>query len=92
MVYVAQLVRALDCGSRGRRFEPGLTPQTTKMEHELRCPKCKCEFVVNDDYESGDCPDCGEMFYYWDYVLDEETFEEHFSGYYWDYYDRKIPS
>ena len=23
---VAQLVRALDCGSRGRRFEPGLPP------------------------------------------------------------------
>lgn len=27
MVVVAQLVRALDCGSRGRRFEPGLPPQ-----------------------------------------------------------------
>ncbi len=26
MVIVAQLVRALDCGSRGRRFEPGLSP------------------------------------------------------------------
>ena len=26
MVVVAQLVRALDCGSRGRRFEPGLPP------------------------------------------------------------------
>ena len=25
-VDVAQLVRALDCGSRGRRFEPGLLP------------------------------------------------------------------
>ena len=28
MVVVAQLVRALDCGSRGRRFEPGLPPET----------------------------------------------------------------
>jgi hypothetical protein len=27
MVDVAQLVRALDCGSRGRRFEPGLPPK-----------------------------------------------------------------
>lgn len=27
MVIVAQLVRALDCGSRGRRFEPGLSPK-----------------------------------------------------------------
>lgn len=28
MVVVAQLVRALDCGSRGRRFETGLPPKT----------------------------------------------------------------
>ncbi len=27
MVVVAQLVRALDCGSRGRRFEPDLPPE-----------------------------------------------------------------
>ena|SRR5690606_6693059 len=27
MVVVAQLVRALDCGSRGRRFETGLPPE-----------------------------------------------------------------
>lgn len=26
MVIVAQLVRASDCGSEGRRFEPGLSP------------------------------------------------------------------
>ncbi len=26
MVIVAQLVRALDCGSRGRRFKPGPSP------------------------------------------------------------------
>ncbi len=29
MVVVAQLVRALDCGSRGRRFETGLPPFLT---------------------------------------------------------------
>ena len=31
MVVVAQLVRALDCGSRGRRFETGLPPQTLSL-------------------------------------------------------------
>ena len=30
MVVVAQLVRALDCGSRGRRFETGLPPPIKK--------------------------------------------------------------
>ena len=28
MVDVAQLVRALDCGSRGRRFKSGLPPKS----------------------------------------------------------------
>lgn len=32
MVVVAQLVRALDCGSRGRRFEPDLPPQKPQLE------------------------------------------------------------
>lgn len=31
-VIVAQLVRALVCGSRGRRFEPGLSPKTPQTE------------------------------------------------------------
>ena len=31
MVVVAQLVRALDCGSRGRRFEPGLPPKKARL-------------------------------------------------------------
>ena len=34
MVVVAQLVRALDCGSRGRRFETGLPPNKTPRETE----------------------------------------------------------
>ena len=34
MVVVAQLVRALDCGSRGRRFETGLPPYKTPREIE----------------------------------------------------------
>ncbi len=32
MVAVAQLVRALDCGSGGRAFEPRLPPQFKKAE------------------------------------------------------------
>ena len=32
MVVVAQLVRALGCGSRGRRFEPGLPPKEKLSE------------------------------------------------------------
>ena len=32
MVVVAQLVRALDCGSRGRRFETGLPPHEALRE------------------------------------------------------------
>lgn len=28
MVVLAQLVRARPCGGRGRRFEPGIPPQT----------------------------------------------------------------
>jgi hypothetical protein len=31
MVVVAQLVRASDCGSEGRRFESGLPPKTPQM-------------------------------------------------------------
>ena len=31
MVVVAQLVRALDCGSRGRRFDPGLPPKKASI-------------------------------------------------------------
>jgi hypothetical protein len=30
MVIVAQLVRASDCGSEGRRFEPGQSPKIPK--------------------------------------------------------------
>ena len=34
MVVVAQLVRALVCGTRGRRFEPGLPPKKSLHENE----------------------------------------------------------
>ena len=30
MVTIAQLVRALDCGSRGRRFDPDQSPKKIK--------------------------------------------------------------
>jgi len=53
------------------------------MMHELECPKCQHKFVLNEDYQTGDCPNCGEAQYYWDYVLDDETSEELFAGYYW---------
>lgn len=36
MVVIAQLVRASDCGSEGRRFEPGFPP--LKKGHQKRCP------------------------------------------------------
>ncbi len=35
MVDVAQLVRASDCGSEGRRFEPDLPPQKKAVENQL---------------------------------------------------------
>ena len=37
MVVVAQLVRALDCGSRGRRFEPGLPPKQKAAQRAAFC-------------------------------------------------------
>lgn len=36
MVDVAQLVRASDCGSEGRRFEPGLPPAKKRRMKVLR--------------------------------------------------------
>ena len=36
MVDVAQLVRASDCGSEGRRFEPGLPPAEKRRMKVLR--------------------------------------------------------
>jgi len=49
----------------------------------LTCPFCTTEFEV-EDYDSGDCPNCKQQHYYWDYVLDEETYEELLSGFYWE--------
>ena len=44
MVDVAQLVRALDCGSRGRRFEPDLPPnkqgRRAKAGRLFSCSRC----------------------------------------------------
>ena len=41
MVFVAQLVRALDCGSRGRRFESELAPMKKKKEKKSSKPNIK---------------------------------------------------
>ena len=38
MVVVAQLVRALDCDSRGRRFEPDHPPKKKKDKSNSICP------------------------------------------------------
>ena len=48
MVVVAQLVRALDCGSRGRRFEPGLPPdnQSPAFFNEVQGFILKFEVLV----------------------------------------------
>ncbi len=35
MVVVAQLVRALVCGTKGRRFESGLPPKKVKAFQEI---------------------------------------------------------
>tara|TARA_R100000935_G_scaffold42899_1_gene65146 strand:+ start:2445 stop:2567 length:123 start_codon:yes stop_codon:yes gene_type:complete len=34
MVVVAQLVRALVCGTRSRRFEPGLPPKIKALSYD----------------------------------------------------------
>lgn len=52
--------------------------------HQIECPHCKHIFTHEDDYGNGKCPSCQAQ-YYWDYVLDEETYEEMFDGYYFDY-------
>ena len=41
MVNVAQLVRALDCGSRGRGFESHLSPRHLKLAHSV------CQFFCS---------------------------------------------
>lgn len=39
MVLVAQLVRALDCGSRSRQFESDLAPMKKKKKKEKKSSK-----------------------------------------------------
>ena len=38
MVFVAQLVRALDCGSRSHRFESDLAPMKKKNVKQIKVP------------------------------------------------------
>lgn len=49
MVVVAQLVRALDCGSRGRRFEPGLPPKEKKLSELFGNFFC---YILKKSYEN----------------------------------------
>jgi len=51
--------------------------------NELKCPKCEHTFFV-DDYESGDCPNCGKTYYFWDDGWDYEKEECNNEGFYWD--------
>ena len=44
MVNVAQLVRALDCGSKGRGFEPHLSPRN-KKDLQLKILFCLYQFA-----------------------------------------------
>lgn len=48
MVVVAQLVRAPDCGSGGRRFEPGLPP-FLELLRKLRSFFCFSNVEVGGD-------------------------------------------
>ena len=52
--------------------------------HEMKCPLCKFEFKLDEDYQSGNCPNCNENYYYWDHVYDEESGDLFFEGYYWN--------
>lgn len=52
--------------------------------NELKCPKCEHTFLV-EDYDSGDCPNCGETHYYWDDGWDYVKEECNNEGFYWDY-------
>jgi hypothetical protein len=53
--------------------------------NELLCPHCFHEFMV-EDYDSGDCPNCGEMYYYWEEEWDEDLPEDDagWMGFVWE--------
>ena len=39
-----------------------------RIMNELKCPKCDHTFFV-DDFDSGDCPNCGDAHYYWKLIF-----------------------
>jgi Zn finger protein HypA/HybF involved in hydrogenase expression len=51
--------------------------------NELTCPKCNHVFLV-EDYDHGECPNCGEAHYYWDDGWNYETEECVNEGFYWE--------
>ena len=51
--------------------------------NELTYPKCKHTFFV-DDYDSGDCSNCGKTHYYWDDGWDYEKEKCYNEGFYWE--------
>ena len=46
MVDIAQLVRASDCGSEGRRFEPDYPPQSSPIIHRAIFIFCICNYII----------------------------------------------
>lgn len=55
------------------------------MVYNLECPKCGHKFTLDGKYECGECPECQGTRYVWDYVLDDNTFDELFADYYFYY-------
>jgi len=51
--------------------------------NEIKCPNCGHIFLVGD-YDSGDCPNCGQQHYYWDDGWDYDNEECNNEGFYWD--------
>ena len=61
MVAVAQLVRALDCGSGGRAFEPRLPPQFKKAEMLVIKDSFSALFFAPVSYPQTPCSDIKKL-------------------------------
>lgn len=51
--------------------------------YKLECPNCKNIFFLEEEHETGYCPNCAITYFYWDYIEDAKTYEEFFGQYYW---------
>ena len=50
----------------------------------IQCLECLYNFEV-EDYDSGHCPNCNKMRYYWTDNWDYETDETGWIGFEWEY-------